>query len=72
MTTWLNITNQVWTHIPKVWDLGNNIKLCRPICDIERESTYDQYDQGSLAFLSRLLLKILLVELLKVLKVVDA
>jgi hypothetical protein len=31
MTAWLSITNQVWTHIPKVWGLGNNINACMPI-----------------------------------------
>jgi hypothetical protein len=34
----LNKTNQVWTHIPKVWGLGKNIKTCRPVCILERES----------------------------------
>jgi hypothetical protein len=37
MTTWLSITNQVWTHIPKVWDLGNSIKACMPVYILERE-----------------------------------
>jgi hypothetical protein len=37
MTTWLSITNQVWTHIPKVWDLCNNINACRSICILEKE-----------------------------------
>jgi hypothetical protein len=37
MTTWLSITKQEWTNIPKVWGLGNNIKSCRPICELERE-----------------------------------
>jgi hypothetical protein len=41
------------------------------ICDLERESTYDQYGQESLALLSHLLLlKVLNVELLEVLKVI--
>jgi hypothetical protein len=39
MMAWLSITNQEWTHIPKVWGLGNNTKTCRPICELEREST---------------------------------
>jgi hypothetical protein len=38
MTTWLSITNQVWTHIPKVWGLGNSIKACKPLSILERES----------------------------------
>jgi hypothetical protein len=70
MTAWLSITNQVWTQIPNLWGLGNNIKTWMPIYDLERESTYDQYGPESLALLSRLLLKILLVKLLKVLKVI--
>jgi hypothetical protein len=72
MTVWLSITNQEWTHIPKVWSLCNNIKTYMPICELERESTYDQNGQGLLALLSHLLLKVLLVELLEVLKVVGA
>jgi hypothetical protein len=56
----------------KVWGLGNNIKVCRLICELEREITKDQFGQGSLALLSHLLLKILLVELLEVLKVLRA
>jgi hypothetical protein len=43
-----------------------------PVCELERESTWNQYGQGSLALLSRLLLKVLLVELLEVLEVVGA
>jgi hypothetical protein len=39
---------------------------------LERESTYDQYGDGSLALLSLLLLKVLLVELLEALKVIGA
>jgi hypothetical protein len=27
------------TQILKVWGLGNNIKACKPICELEREST---------------------------------
>jgi hypothetical protein len=42
-----------------------------PVCILEKESIYDQYGQGPPALLSRLLLKILLVELLEVLKVVS-
>jgi hypothetical protein len=38
----------------------------------EKESTYDQYGQGSLALLSRLLFEVLGVEFLKILKVVGA
>jgi hypothetical protein len=72
-TTWLSITNQEWTQILIVWGLGNNIKACMSICDLERESTYDQYGQGSLALLSRLLLlKVLNIELLEVLEVICA
>jgi hypothetical protein len=56
----------------KVWGLGNNIKVCRLICELEREITKDQFGQGSLTLLSHLLLKILLVELLEVLKVLRA
>jgi hypothetical protein len=51
MTAWLSITNQVWTHIPKVWGLGNNINACKQVCILEKESTYDQCGQGSLALL---------------------
>jgi hypothetical protein len=40
MTAWLSITNQVWTHIPKVWDLGNNIKACMPICELKRKKSH--------------------------------
>jgi hypothetical protein len=68
---WLSITNQVWTQISKVWGIGNNINACMPVCILEKESIYDQYGQGPPALLSRLLLKILLVELLEVLKVVS-
>jgi hypothetical protein len=43
------------------------------ICELERESTYDQYVQWSLALLfCWLLLKLLLVELLQVLEVIGA
>jgi hypothetical protein len=56
----------------KAWGLGNNIKVCRLICELEREITKDQFGQGSLPLLSHLLLKILLVELLEVLKVLRA
>jgi hypothetical protein len=38
MTAWLSITNQVWTHIPKVWCLDNSVKACRLVCILERES----------------------------------
>jgi hypothetical protein len=73
MTTWLSITNQVWTHIPKVWGLGNSSKACMPVCILERESIHDQYVQGSLILLSHLLLlKVLYVELLKILEIVGA
>jgi hypothetical protein len=37
MIAWLSIANQVWTHIPKVWGLGNSIKACRPVCILERK-----------------------------------
>jgi hypothetical protein len=33
-------TNQVWTQIPKVWGLGNNINACRPVCILEREKAH--------------------------------
>jgi hypothetical protein len=57
----------------QVRGLSNNIKECMPICELEGESTYDQYGQGSLALLSQwILLKLFLVELLYVLKVVGA
>jgi hypothetical protein len=52
MTAWLSITNQVWTHIPKAWGLGNSLKACKLVCILERESIYDKYGQGSLALLS--------------------
>jgi hypothetical protein len=52
-TAWLSITNQEWTQILKVYGLGNYIKACRPMYELERESTWDQYGQGSLALLSR-------------------
>jgi hypothetical protein len=39
--------------------------------ELERESTYDQYCQGSLALLSHLLLKVMLVELLEVAEVIS-
>jgi hypothetical protein len=38
MSVWLCITNQVWTHILKVWCLVNSLKACRPMCILERES----------------------------------
>jgi hypothetical protein len=41
-------------------------------CILEKESTYVQYGQGSLALLSCLLLKVLLIKLLEVLEVVGA
>jgi hypothetical protein len=73
MTTWLSITNQVWTQISKVRGIGNNINACRPICELEKESTYDQYGQVLIALLSHLLLrKVLKVELLNILKVFGA
>jgi hypothetical protein len=37
MTAWLSITNQVRTHIPKIWSLGNSIKACWLVCILERE-----------------------------------
>jgi hypothetical protein len=40
MTAWLSNTNQVWTQILKVWGLGNNIKACIPICELEREKAH--------------------------------
>jgi hypothetical protein len=47
-----------------------SIKACKPICIVEKESTKVQCGQGSLALLSRwFLLKVLEVELLKILKV---
>jgi hypothetical protein len=43
------------------------------MCILEKESIYDQFHQGSLALLSRkLLLKVLNVELLKILEVFGA
>jgi hypothetical protein len=39
---------------------------------LQRSTTGDQYGQGSLALLSRFLLKVLLVELLEVLEVIGA
>jgi hypothetical protein len=36
-TAWLSIMNQVWTQIPKVWGLGNNINVCRLVCILEKE-----------------------------------
>jgi hypothetical protein len=69
-TAWLSLTNQVWTHITKVWGLGNNINAWSPVYILEKESIYDQYGQESLALLFYLLLKILLVEVLEILKVI--
>jgi hypothetical protein len=43
------------------------------MCILERESTYDQYGQGSLALLNHLLLlKLLNIELLEILEVFGA
>jgi hypothetical protein len=53
MTAWLSITNQVWTQIPKVWGLGNNINAYKLVYILEKESIYDQHGQGSLDLLSR-------------------
>jgi hypothetical protein len=39
---------------------------------LARESIWDQYGQGSLVLLSCLLLKVLVVELLEILKIVGA
>jgi hypothetical protein len=36
MTTWLSITNQVWTQILSM-RLRYSIKACRPMCILERE-----------------------------------
>jgi hypothetical protein len=71
-TAWLRITNQVWTQF-LIMRFRYSIKACNPICILEKESTKVQYDQWSLALLSCwLLLKILEVELLKILKVFGA
>jgi hypothetical protein len=43
------------------------------MCILERESIHDQYGQGSLALLSlQLLLKVLNVELMEILHVIDS
>jgi hypothetical protein len=36
MTTWLSITNQVWTQILRM-RLRYNIKACRPMCTLDKE-----------------------------------
>jgi hypothetical protein len=39
MTSWLSITNQVWTQILNM-RLRYSIKACRPMCILEREREY--------------------------------